>query len=40
MTEDERNSLGIHPGTIRMSVGLEDQEDIIADILQALEQTK
>lgn len=40
LTEDERNSLGIHPGTIRMSVGLEDQEDIIADILQALEQTK
>lgn len=40
LTEDERNSLGIKPGTIRLSVGLEDQEDIINDILQALEKTK
>jgi O-succinylhomoserine sulfhydrylase len=29
--------LGIRAGTIRLSVGLEDQEDIIADILQALD---
>jgi len=40
LKEDERASLGIHPGTIRLSVGLEDQEDIIGDILQALERTK
>ena len=40
LTEDERESLGIKPGTIRLSVGLEDQEDIIEDILQALESTK
>ncbi len=40
LKKDERASLGIHPGTIRLSVGLEDQEDIIGDILQALERTR
>lgn len=40
LTENERESLGIKPGTIRLSVGLEDQEDIVEDILQALENTK
>jgi O-succinylhomoserine sulfhydrylase len=34
---EDRESLGIRAGTIRLSVGLEDQEDIIADILQALD---
>lgn len=40
LTEEERISLGIKPGSIRLSVGLEDQEDIIGDILQALDKTK
>jgi O-succinylhomoserine sulfhydrylase len=40
LTEEERIALGIRPGTIRLSVGLEDQEDIINDILQALIKTK
>ncbi|GEM62519.1 O-succinylhomoserine sulfhydrylase [Sphingobacterium faecium NBRC 15299] len=40
LTEDERSNLGIQPGSVRLSVGLEDQEDIIQDILQALEKTK
>lgn len=40
LTDNERESLGIKPGTIRLSVGLEDKEDIIEDILQALESTK
>jgi O-succinylhomoserine sulfhydrylase len=40
LSEKQRIHLGIHPGTIRLSVGLEDQEDIINDIIQALEQTK
>jgi len=40
LREDERLLLGIRPGTIRLSVGLEDQNDIIHDIIQALEQTK
>ena len=38
LTEEERVHLGIKPGTIRLSVGIEDKADIIADILQA--QTK
>ncbi|MFD2906311.1 trans-sulfuration enzyme family protein [Sphingobacterium anhuiense] len=40
LTEDERLNLGIQPGSVRLSVGLEDQEDIIQDILQALEKTR
>ncbi|QBQ42802.1 aminotransferase class I/II-fold pyridoxal phosphate-dependent enzyme [Sphingobacterium psychroaquaticum] len=40
LSEEERLSLGITPGTIRLSVGIEDQEDIIGDILQALEASK
>ncbi|WP_312186439.1 PLP-dependent transferase, partial [Sphingobacterium sp.] len=40
LSEDERLNLGIKPGSIRLSVGLEDQQDIINDILQALEKTK
>ena len=40
LSEEERVHLGIKPGSIRLSVGLEDQDDIINDILQALKQTK
>ncbi|MEG0696375.1 trans-sulfuration enzyme family protein [Algoriella sp.] len=40
LTEEERINLGIKPGSIRLSVGLEDKEDIIEDILQALEKSK
>ena len=40
LTEEERINLGIKPGSIRLSVGLEDKEDIINDILQALEKSK
>jgi len=40
LSEQERVNLGIKPGTIRLSVGLEDKEDIIKDIIQALEATK
>lgn len=34
---EELEAAGITPGTIRMSVGLEDTEDVIADVRQALE---
>lgn len=37
LTEEERLSVGITPGLIRISVGLEDKEDILADIIQALD---
>jgi O-succinylhomoserine sulfhydrylase len=35
--EEQRQALGIGPGTVRLSVGLEDSEDLEADLLQALE---
>ena len=37
LTEEERKAVGITPGLIRISVGLEDVDDIIWDIEQALE---
>ncbi len=37
LTEAERNEVSITPGLIRISVGLEHKDDILNDILQALE---
>jgi O-succinylhomoserine sulfhydrylase len=37
LTEAERLAVGITPGLIRISVGLEHPEDILNDILQALQ---
>ncbi len=37
LTEEERLAVNITPGLIRISVGLEHQDDILNDILQALE---
>jgi O-succinylhomoserine sulfhydrylase len=37
LPEDQKAALGITPGLIRFSVGLEDPDDLIADILQALD---
>ena len=34
--EDERNRLGVTPGLVRISVGIEDVEDILSDLDQAL----
>ena len=39
LTEEERQAVGITPGLIRISAGLEHREDILKDILQALEAT-
>jgi O-succinylhomoserine sulfhydrylase len=36
LSEEERLKVGITPGLIRISVGLEHKEDILEDILQAL----
>ncbi len=36
MTKEEREEAGIHDGLIRLSVGLEDPQDIIQDLDQAL----
>lgn len=37
LSEEERLAVGILPGLIRVSIGLEHQEDILNDLLQALE---
>ncbi len=37
MTSEERAAIGIPDGFLRMSIGLEDADDIIADIEQALQ---
>ena len=39
LTEEQRLSVGITPGLIRISTGLEKVDDIIADITQALEKS-
>ncbi|MEX0313875.1 MAG: PLP-dependent transferase, partial [Allomuricauda sp.] len=36
LTTEERKSVGISDGTVRISVGLEHIDDIVADIEQAL----
>ncbi len=33
---DKRAALGIHDGLVRLSVGVEDAQDLIADLEQAL----
>ena len=38
MTEEDRLAVGITPGMIRISVGIESPEDIISDFERALEQ--
>jgi O-succinylhomoserine sulfhydrylase len=40
LSDAERNEIGIQPGSIRVSVGLEDAEDILQDIKQALDNSK
>lgn len=40
LSDAEREQIGIHPGSIRISVGLEDIEDITEDIIQALSRSR
>ncbi len=40
LTDQERKQVGITDGLIRLSVGLEHQEDIINDVAQALDHSK
>lgn len=40
LTDEERKMIGIYPGSIRISVGLEDIEDILEDIEHALAASK
>ena len=36
-TPEERAALGIRDSLVRLSVGIEDADDLIADLAQALE---
>ena len=40
LTDEQLVNCGVGPDLIRLSVGIEDAEDIIADIKQALEACK
>jgi O-succinylhomoserine sulfhydrylase len=40
LSEEERAQIGIYPGTIRLSIGLENIEDIIEDVTNALDKSK
>ena len=37
LTADEQASMGIHEGFLRLSIGLEHVDDLIADLTRALE---
>lgn len=36
LTDGERAAVGVHPGTVRLSIGIEDVDDLIADLAGAL----
>ena len=40
MTDEQLSAAGIPAGLVRMSCGLENKQDLIDDIAQALEQVK
>ena len=39
LTEEERLAVGIKPGMVRISFGLEEPSDIVADVKRALDAT-
>jgi cystathionine beta-lyase/cystathionine gamma-synthase len=38
LTPERQDELGITPGMLRLSVGIEHPDDLVADLTQALEQ--
>jgi O-succinylhomoserine sulfhydrylase len=38
LPQDQKDALGITPGLVRISLGIEDQADLLADVAQALDQ--
>ncbi|MEQ6202641.1 O-succinylhomoserine sulfhydrylase [Sulfitobacter sp. HNIBRBA2951] len=40
LPEDQKASLGIAPGLVRISIGLEEESDLVKDFLQALDAVK
>ena len=39
-TEQEREALGVRPGTLRLSIGIEDVDDLIADLSHVLQNVR
>jgi cystathionine beta-lyase/cystathionine gamma-synthase len=39
MSEEQRAWTGITPGTVRLSIGIEDPDDLVDDLRQALERS-
>ena len=39
-TEEEREALGVRPGTLRLSIGIEDVDDLIADLSHVLQNVR
>ncbi len=37
MSSEQRLAAGIRPGLVRLSVGIEDPRDLVADLAQALD---
>ena len=37
LADEQKLALGITPGLVRLSVGIEDTDDLIADVMQALD---
>ena len=40
MNDEDLLSAGIKPGTVRLSIGLENIEDLLSDLTQALKSRK
>jgi O-acetylhomoserine (thiol)-lyase len=40
LTDEQRRISGVGPGTVRLSIGLEDIDDLIEDIARALEASR
>ena len=36
LSDEQKELLGITPGLVRLSIGIEDTDDLVADLLQAL----
>ncbi len=39
-TDEERRILGVGPGTLRLSIGIEDVDDLIGDLARVLESVR
>ncbi|MBT8475977.1 MAG: PLP-dependent transferase, partial [Alphaproteobacteria bacterium] len=37
LSDDQKDALGITPGLVRLSVGIEDPSDLLADLRAALD---